>query len=173
MRAIRPIFDGKDDLDYRTEIDAADMMACLFSEINESIDKNRDITDDERRRLRDRVDFEAQFGPEFHELIIMYEIVRWMQESGYEWNAVVPHEFNYTALALGILTVISDDTIGENNYIIHAGDRAMNELKLMLPLHWAVILLGWKLVATDVAEGKETIRFGNIVIQGDKEYKEN
>ena len=33
MKAIRPIYDGKDDLDFREEIDVVDMAACLFSEL--------------------------------------------------------------------------------------------------------------------------------------------
>ena len=188
MRAIRPIYDGKDDLEYRTEIDPVDMMVCMFSETAERIKAREDMTEEEKEILNELVDWEIvpddveELKPEvvksphqgagFDEIIVMYEISRWMRECNYKYKANVPQEFKYTAQALGIIPVITGcGSIGKSEYIIYTGSRAMNELKLMLPLHWAVILLDWKLIEVDATEDKETIRFGNIEIHSDKGKK--
>lgn len=204
MKAIRPIYDGKDDLEYRTGIDPVDMMVCLFSETTERIESREDISEEEKGKLKDLVDLEDlpagmlmmvekingdsatpeggddnlhNRGTEFDEIIVVYEIIRWMQECGYHWSAAVPWRFMYTAQSLGILPVDledggdsgednsgEDDSGEDNEYVIHTEPRALHELKLLLPLHWATILLDWRPATVSGTEGKETMRFGNITI---------
>lgn len=194
MKAIRPIYDGKDDLEYRTGIDPVDMMVCLFSETTERIKAMEDINDDEKAELTELTDWESlpegihamkrrnnddstatksrtesilYRGTEFDEIIVLYEIIRWMRECGYRWSAAVPRRFKYTAQALGILPVglgNYDDTDENNDYIIHAESKSVNELKLLLPLHWATILLDWRIATLSGIENREAIRFGVITI---------
>lgn len=177
MKAIRPIYDGKDDLDYRTGIDDVDMMVCLFSEINESIDSNGDITEDDRRGLRDHVELEILCGTEFNKLIVTYEIARWMQESGYGWDAVIPKRYQYIGASLGMKSVSSDiskESELRGEFLVHVESRAFRELQLLLPLHWATSLLGWQLVEDSGTNEYRMLEFGGIYImmEGDDENRE-
>ncbi len=204
MRAIRPIYDGKDDLDYRSKIDAVDMMVCMFSESSERIKAIKDITEAERKDMETMADMEilppglfhmfkrvnrdepafaeeelSRRGTEFDALIVMFEITRWMKEGGYKWNAVVPRRYAYTSLSLGIISDIDKDTSGpgfddvdlieaidesKDEYVLNVESRPFNELKMLLPLHWAVILLDWDVTVINGPEDKEILQFGNIRI---------
>ena len=194
MNAIRPIYDGKDDLEYRSEVDAIDLMVCLFSETNERIKAMEDITEVERNKIEELVNLETlpqsnfmlrnridevfpvpEFdedgdfhrGTEFDELIVLFEITRWMEECGYEWSAVVPWKYKYTSMSLGIISAEdADDIVSEeaNEYFICTEDRAFQELKLLLPHHWAKILLDWDPVIINNIGHEELVQFGNLTI---------
>ena len=196
MRAIRPIYDGKDDLDGLDAIDHIDMMACLFSEINERIDLMDDITEDESRQFRRGVnkevlctekgvvcaekginddmnlppaedEFESHRGTDFDELIVMFEIVRWMEENGYDWDSVVTAKYRSIALALGIFSSAHEYKVGEaarDDYVLNVEPQAFHELKVLLPLHWATILLDWYPFIVNGIDNREMIEFGNIMI---------
>ena len=58
MKAIRPIYDGMDDLDERDWIDYIDMMVCMFSQIQEGIDSMEDISAEQKEELMHKVDLE-------------------------------------------------------------------------------------------------------------------
>jgi hypothetical protein len=192
MKAIRPIFDNLDDLDDLEYIDGIDMMACLFSHIRESI-ANMEVIDEAQRqhfrRMTDleiigtRMVFEDMYidddihdpgdefpvhkGTEFNEIIIMFEIVLWLKECGYEWNSSVNAKYRYIAEVLGIISEDSAHLIDAGKtegYVLNIENRAFQELKLMLPLHWATILLDWYPISILGIDGEEAMVFGNLVI---------
>lgn len=176
MKAIRPIFDGKDDLDDLNRIDRIDMMACLFSLINESIDTMKDLDDEQKHTLQHMTDREIRVledelglyqGTEFDELIVMFEIIRWLEECGYEWGCVVTGKYQYIARAIGVFSNRGNFMIGDHakdDYVLNVKRRAFHDLELMLPLHWATILLDWYPVTINGIDNKEMIEFGNLMI---------
>jgi hypothetical protein len=195
MKAIRPIFDNLDDLDDLEYIDGIDMMACLFTHIRENIAGMEDIDEAQRQHFRrmtnleitgtkiaffdmDIIDIDAnmndcrdeypeRMGTEFNELIVMFEIVRWLQECGYEWDAAVDAKYRYIAEVLGINSKDRDhliDPCETGEYVLNTESRAFHELKLMLPLHWATILLDWYPISILGIDGEEAMVFGNLVI---------
>lgn len=194
MKAIRPIYDGLDDLDELEAIDDVAMMACLFTQINEGIDAMKGLDQEKRETLRHLTDleilpqgvisterginddmyvppaeeeFESYVGTEFDELIVMFEIVRWLEECGYEWNSVVTARYQYIARAVGIFTDRGNYTVGayeRDDYVLNVERRAFHELNLMLRHHWATILLDWYPVTINGINNKEMIEFGNLMI---------
>ena len=173
MKAIRPIYDGKDDLDYRDNIDCVDMMVCLFSQINEEIDDMEYINEPERKHLKLMADVEIMPWNDsatdngIYDLMIMFEIVRWLKECGYEWNAVASARYKHIAKILGIIyenngqSMYSSET---KEYVLNVEGRAFRDLKMLLPLHWATILLDWYPVMIDGMDNEKIIEFGNIMI---------
>lgn len=194
MKAIRPIYDGIDDLDMLDEIDSVGMMACLFTQINDGINSMLDIDEEQRIVLRNQVDseilppevictekginddmyipdatdeFESYRGTEFDELIVMFEIVRWLEECGYEWSSVVTSRYQHIARATGIFSDRGNYTVGAyaaDDYVMNVESKAFRELTLLLPLHWATILLDWYPVKINGIDNKEMIEFGNLMI---------
>ena len=195
MKAIRPIYDGMNDLDNLDHINYIDMMICMFSQINERIDAMTDLDEEQKNRLRHLVDkeilpdadeviknengktmffipeteddFEIGDGTEFDEIIVMFEITRWLEENGYEWDSIVTAKYQYIARVLGIFPDRGNYTVGayeRDDYILNVECKAFHELKLMLRLHWATILLDWYPVVINGIDGKEMIEFGNIMI---------
>ena len=61
MKAIRPIYDGKDDLDFREEMDDVDMLTCFLSELNDRVDSMEDATEEYRSNLRGIAEWELRF----------------------------------------------------------------------------------------------------------------
>lgn len=197
MKAIRPIFDNMDDLDALDCIDGTDMMVCLFSHVNESITGMEDIDEDQREHLRRMTNLEIigtkltffgmdfdddmndsgdedpeRMGTEFNELIVMFEIVRWLKECGYEWNSSVNAKYRHIAEVLGINSRDSAHLIDASKtegYVLNVENRAFHELKLMLPLHWATILLDWYPISILGIDGEEAMVFGNLIIKGTDE----
>ena len=171
MKAIRPIYDGMDDLDERDWIECVDMMVCMFSQIHDGIDSMEDISAEQKEGLRHKVGLEilptgvtssekginddmyvaeAEYeydlynGTGFDELIVMFEIVRWLKENKYEWDSAVTPKFKCMAHALGICSKEKKSmtsAYSRDDYVLNVEPKAFHELKLMLPLHWATILL--------------------------------
>ena len=195
MKAIRPVYDSLNDLDNLESIDYIDMMVCMFSQINERINAMTDVDEEQKNVLRHLVDkeilpdadeviknekgktlffipeneddFEFSYGTEFDEIIVMFEITRWLEENGYEWDTVVTAKYQYIARVLGIFSDSGNYTVGapeRDEYVLNVEHKAFHELKLMLPLHWATILLDWYPVLINGIDGKEMIEFGNIMI---------
>ena len=194
MKAIRPIYDGLDDLDGLEAIDYVAMMACLFTQINEGIDAMKGLDQEKRETLRDLAEsellppgvictekginddlyvpgaaeeFKSYRGTEFDELTVMFEIVRWLEECGYEWDSVVTARYQYIARAVGIFTARGNYTVGayeRDDYVLNVERRAFHELNLMLRHHWATILLDWYPVLINGIDNKEMIEFGNLMI---------
>ena len=194
MKAIRPIYDGLDDLDGLEAIDYVAMMACLFTQINEGIDAMKGLDQEKRETLRDLAEsellppgvictekginddlyvpgaaeeFKSYRGTEFDELTVMLEIVRWLEECGYEWDSVVTARYQYIARAVGIFTDRGNYTVGayeRDDYVLNVERRAFHELNLMLRHHWATILLDWYPVTINGIDNKEIIEFGNLMI---------
>lgn len=194
MKAIRPVYDGIDDLDDLDEIDHVGMMACLFTQINEGINSMTDIDEEQKKTLRHMADsemlppgvictekginddmyipdapeeFGSYRGTEFDELIVMFELVRWLEECSYEWSAVVTSRYQHIARAAGIFSDRGNCTLGaydRNDYVLNVEPKAFHELKLMLPLHWATILLDWYPVLINGIDNKKMIELGNLMI---------
>ena len=194
MKAIRPIYDCIDDLDNLDEIDYVGMMACLFTQINEGINSMADIDEEQKNNLRHLADseilppgvictedginddmyipdadeeFESYRGTEFDELIVMFEIVRWLEECDYEWNSVVTSRYQHIARATGIFSDRGNYTVGAcagDDYILNVEPKAFHELKLLLPIHWATILLDWYPISITGIDNIDMIEFGNITI---------
>ena len=194
MKAIRPIYDGLDDLDELEAIDDVAMMACLFTQINEGIDAMEGLDQEKRETLKHLTDleilpqgvistdrginddmyvpvaekeFESFVGTEFDELIVMFEIVRWLEECRYEWDSVVTARYQYIARAVGIFTDRGNYTVGayeRDEYVLNVERRAFHELNLMLRHHWATILLDWYPVLINGIDNREMIEFGNLMI---------
>ena len=189
MKAIRPIFDELDDLDGRTEIDSVDILVCMFSLQNIHI-ASMNLSDEEKHHLQDKISdeylqpevkentltingkayfpdpetipFDSSYSHFSDSLSVLFEIRRWLCESGYKSKITVNKFFRYNAYALGI----TDDLIAEENaiaspakYIIYVENNAFRELNLLLPIHWANILLDWQ---PYIDGGK--IEFGDITI---------
>lgn len=197
MKAIKPIFDNLDDLDNLEYIDGIDMMACLFSHIRESIANMEVIDEAQRQHFRCMTDLEIigtkltffgmdfdddmndsgdedpeRMGTEFNELIVMFEIVRWLKECGYEWDAAVDAKYRHIAEVLGINSKDRDhliDSCETGEYVLNTESRAFHELKLMLPLHWATILLDWYPISILGIDGEEAMVLGNLIIKGTDE----
>lgn len=202
MKSIRPIYDGLDDLDNLESIDHVDMMVCLFSQINERIDAMDDIDEEQKNVLRHmsgieslplgvissekgindggkdidiREEFDSYRGTEFDELIVMFELTRWLEENKYKWDSVVSAKYQYTARALGIFSDKGNYMVGaysKDDYILNVERNAFNELRLMLPLHWATILLDWYPVSINGIGNKEMIEYGNLTIVCSEKGKE-
>ena len=198
MKAIRPIYDGMDDLDNRDCIDYIDMMVCLFSKINESVDAMDDLDEEAKRMLQDMADkevlpdcliksgskinedifateaedeYDFYNGTGFDELIVMFEITRWLKENHYEWDSLVTPKFKCIARALGICSEKKKPKISAysgDDYVLNVEPKAFHELKLLLPLHWATILLDWYPVSIERMDKKEIIEFGNLMIVRNK-----
>ena len=194
MKAIRPIYDGMDDLDERDWIECIDMMVCMFSQIHEGIDSMEDINAEQKEELRHKVDLEIlpigvtssekginddmyvaeaedeydlYKGTGFDELIVMFEITRWLKENLYEWDSEVTPKFKCIARALGICSEKKKPKISaysRDDYVLNVEPKAFHELKLMLPFHWATILLDWYPVLINGLDNKEMIEFGNLMI---------
>lgn len=194
MKAIRPVYDGLDDLDNLDEIDYVGMMVCLFTQINEGINSMADVDEEQRNTLRHLADsellppgvictekginddlyvpdaaeeYKSYKGTEFDELIVMFEIVRWLEECGYKWDSVVTARYQYIARAVGIFTDRGNYTVGayeRDDYVLNVERRALHELNLLLRLHWATILLDWYPVLITGIDNKEMIEFGNLMI---------
>ena len=194
MKAIRPIYDGMDDLDERDWIECIDMMVCMFSQIHDGIDSMEDISAEQKEELKHKVDLEilptgvistekginddmyvAEAEDEYDlyngtgidELIVMFEIVRWLKENHYEWDSAVTPKFKYIARALGICSEKKKPKISAysgDDYVLNVEPKAFQELKLMLPLHWATILLDWYPVLINGLDNEEMIEFGNLMI---------
>jgi hypothetical protein len=112
-------------------------------------------------------EYPERMGTEFNELIVMFEIVRWLQECGYEWDAAVDAKYRHIAEVLGINSKDRDhliDPCETGEYVLNTESRAFHELKLMLPLHWATILLDWYPISILGIDGEEAMVFGNLVI---------
>lgn len=170
------------------------MMACLFTQINEGIDAMKGLDQEKRETLRDLAksellppgvictekginddlyvpgaaeEFKSYRGTEFDELTVMFEIVRWLEECGYEWDSVVTARYQYIARAVGIFTDRGNYTVGayeRDDYVLNVERRAFHELNLMLRHHWATILLDWYPVTINGIDNKEIIEFGNLMI---------
>ena len=194
MKAIRPIYDGIDDLDELDEIDHVGMMACLFTQINEGISSMTDIGEEQKKTLRHLADleilppgviytekgvnddmyvpdvtkeFESYRGTEFDELIVMFEITRWLEECRYKWSSVVTSRYQHIAKATRIFSERRTYTVGTclgDDFVLNVEPKAFHELKLLLPLHWATVLLDWYPVLINGIENKEMIEFGNLMI---------
>ena len=194
MKAIRPIYDGIDDLDDLDRIDYIDMMACLFSIINESIEAMDNINEEARQMLKDMADkeilpigviksdkginddlfvaeaegeYDLYNGTGLDELIVLFEIIRWLKENLYEWESVITPKFKCTAYALGICPENNKFTVSpfsRDDYVLSVGSKAFHELKLLLPLHWATVLLDWYPVSINGIDNKEMLEFGNLMI---------
>ena len=194
MKAIRPIYDGMDDLDERDWIEYVDMMVCMFSQIHEGIDSMEDINAEQKEVLRHKVgleilpagvtssekgisddmyvaeaedEYDLYNGTGFDELIVMFEIIRWLKENLYEWDSAVTPKFKYIACALGICSEKKKSTISaysSDDYVLNVEPRAFHELKLMLPLHWATVLLDWYPVLINGLDNEAMIEFGNLMI---------
>lgn len=194
MKAIRPVYDGLDDLDNLDEIDYVGMMVCLFTQINEGINSMADVDEEQRNTLRHLADsellppgvictekginddlyvpdateeYKSYKGTEFDELIVMFEIVRWLEECGYKWDSVVTARYQYIARAVGIFTDRGNYTVGayeRDDYVLNVERRAFHELKLMLRHHWATIFLDWYPITINGIDNKEIIEFGNLMI---------
>lgn len=194
MKAIRPIYDGMDDLDERDWIEGLDMMVCMFSQIHEGIDSMEGIDAEQKEELRHKVgleilpagvtcsekgfnddmyvaeaedEYDFYNGTGFDELIVMFEITRWLKENHYEWDSSVTPKFKYIARALGICSEKKKFMISTNSrddYVLNVEPKAFHELKLMLPLHWAVNLLDWYPVLINGIDNREMIEFGNLMI---------
>ena len=194
MKAIRPIYDGMDDLDERDWIDYIDMMVCMFSQIQEGIDSMENISAEQKEELMHKVDLEilptgvissekginddmyvAEAEDEYDlyngtgidELIVMFEIVRWLKENHYEWESAVTPKFKYIAHALGICSEKKKSMTRaylRDDYVLNVEPKAFHELKLMLPLHWATSLLDWYPVLINGIDNREMIEFGNLMI---------
>lgn len=201
MKAIRPIYDDMDDLDERDWIECVDMMVCMFSQIHEGIDSMEGIDAEQREELRHKVDLEilpagviitekginddmyvaeaedeydSYNGTGFDELIVMFEIARWLNENQYEWDSAVTPKFKSIAHALGICSEKKNSVTSaysRNNYVLNVEPKAFHELKLLLPLHWAAVLLDWYPVLINGLDNKAMIEFGNlmIVVNADKQ----
>ena len=199
MKAIRPIYDGMDDLDNRDCIDYIDMMVCLFSKINESIDSMDDLNKEAKHVLKDmadeeilpdcliksgsginegifaaeaETDYDLYNGTGLDELTVMFEITRWLKENLYEWSSFVTPKFKGIALALGICSEKNQPIVcdcSRDDYVLSVEPKAFHELKLLLPLHWATILLDWYPVSIKGMDKKEMIEFGNLMIVRNKE----
>ncbi len=202
MKAIRPIYDGMDDLDERDWIECVDMMVCMFSRIHEGIDSMEDINAEQKEELRHKVDLEIlptgvtssekginddmyvaeaedeydlYNGTGFDELIVMFEITRWLKENLYEWDSAVTPKFKCIARALGICSEKKKPMISaysRDDYVLNVEPKAFHELKLLLPLHWATILLDWYPVLINGLDNKEMIEFGNLMIVRDEAKQE-
>lgn len=202
MKAIRPIYDGMDDLDERDWIDYIDMMVCMFSQIQEGIDSMEDISAEQKEELKHKVDLEilptgvistekginddmfvaeAESGYDLYngtgldELIILFEIIRWLKENLYEWESVVTPKFKCTAYALGICSENHTSTVSaysRDDYVLSVGPKAFHELKLLLPLHWATVLLDWYPVSINGIDNKEMLEFGNLMIVVSEDIQE-
>ena len=112
-------------------------------------------------------EFKSYRGTEFDELTVMFEIVRWLEECGYEWDSVVTARYQYIARAVGIFTDRGNYTVGayeRDDYVLNVERRAFHELNLMLRHHWATILLDWYPVTISGIDNKEIIEFGNLMI---------
>ena len=194
MKAIRPIYDGVDDLDDLDRIDYIDMMACLFSIINESIEAMDNINEEARQMLKDMADkeilpigviksdkginddmfvaeaegeYDLYNGTGLDELIVMFEIIRWLKENQYEWDSAVTPKFKSIARALDICSEKKKSVTSaysRDGYVLNVEPKAFHELKLMLPLHWATILLDWYPVLINGLDNKAMIEFGNLMI---------
>lgn len=194
MKAIRPIYDGMDDLDERDWIDYIDMMVCMFSQIQEGIDSMEDISAEQKEELMHKVDLEIlptgvistekginddmyvaeaedeydlYNGTGFDELIVMFEITRWLKENQYEWDSTVTPKFKCMAHALGICSKEKKSmtsAYSRDDYVLNVEPKAFHELKLLLPLHWATILLDWYPVLINGIYNNEMIEFGNLTI---------
>ena len=192
MKAIRPIYAGMDALDERDWIDYIDMMVCMFSQIQEGIDSMEDISAEQKEELKHKVDLEilptgvmstekginddicvAEAEDEYDlyngtgidELIVMFEIVRWLKENRYEWDSSVTPKFKYIAHALGICSEKKKSmtrAYSRDDYVLNVEPKAFHELKLMLPLHWATSLLDWYPVLINGIYNNEMIEFGNL-----------
>lgn len=182
MKAIRPIYDGKDDLDFREEMDAVDMTVCLFSELNDRIDSMDDIIDEQRSMIKELAGNELippgviiadkginddmcdpEYDDGFDELIVMYEIKRWLEESGYDWSITPDSRYRYHSFLLGLME--ENDSVNDSGiFILNTSEKAFAELKKLLRFHWAVELLDWYPVTINGVENNEMIQFGNIVI---------
>ena len=79
-------------------------------------------------------------------------------------------------MRLGIVHRLDKDTSGpgfddvdlieaidesKDEYVLNVESRPFNELKMLLPLHWAVILLDWDVTVINGPEDKEILQFGN------------
>ena len=201
MKAIRPIYDGLDDLDNLESIDYVDMMVCLFSQMYYGIDSMTGIDKEQRETLRHLADsellpqgvisterginddmyvpeaeeeFDSYRGTEFDELIVMFEITRWLEENGYEWDSVVTARYQYIARAVGIFSDRGNYKVGayeRDDYVLNVERKAFHELKMMLPHHWATILLDWYPVLIKGIDNKEMIEFGNMMIVSTEKKK--
>jgi len=201
MKAIRPIYDGLDDLDNLESIDHVDMMVCLFSQINDSINSMEDIDEEQKEVLRHMTDleilpdgvissekginddmlveraedeFDSYRGTGLDELIVMFELTRWLEENDYEWDLILTAKYQYIARALGIFSDRGNYIIGayeKDDYILNVERKAFHELKLMLPHHWATDFLDWYPVLIKGIDNKEMIEFGNVLIVCTEEKK--
>ena len=188
MKAIRPIYDGKDDLDFREEMDDVDLLACFFSELNDRIDSMEDATEEYRSNIRGIAEWEFRFfgyDGEVHldldmdidndvdgwgntggydELIVTYEIKRWLEECGYDWDIIPDRRYRYHSMILGLI----DEEGGVNDsglFVLRVSEKAFAELKKLLRVHWAIELLDWYPIAIKgVGKDKEMLQFGNIII---------
>lgn len=198
MKAIRPIYDGIDDLDNLEDIDPVGMMACLFTQINDGINSMEGIGEEQKKVLRHLADLEilppevictedginddmyvaraedefgSYQGTEFDELIVMFEITRWLEENGYEWDSVVTARYQYIARAVGIFTDRGNYTVGayeRDDFVLNVERKAFHELNLLLRHHWATILLDWYPVLINGLDNKEMLEFGNLMIDCDE-----
>lgn len=182
MKAIRPIYDEKDDLDFREEIDVVDMAACLFSELNDRIDSMDDITEEQRSLIKELTGnelippgvivtdkginddmYDPEYDDGFDELIVIYEIKRWLEESGYEWSVIPDSRYKYHSILLGLME--EDDSMNDSGlFVLNTSEKAFAELKKLLRVHWAVTLLDWYPISISGLENNEMLQFGNIII---------
>ena len=116
-------------------------------------------------------EYDLHNGTGFDELIVMFEIVRWLKENKYEWDSAVTPKFKCMAHVLGICSKEKKSmtsAYSRDDYVLNVEPKAFHELKLLLPLHWATILLDWYPVLINGHDNKAMVEFGNLMIVRDE-----